>query len=66
MKTFLNKNSARAGTACLPGSALILSIILGVTAPEDAPAAADDVTVLQPEGSEEITRRRPGEWEDQE
>jgi hypothetical protein len=66
MKTFLNKNSARTGTACLPGSALILSIILGVTAVEDVPAAADDVTVLQPEGSEEITRRRPGEWEDQE
>jgi len=32
--------------------------------PEDAPAAAEGVTVQQPEGSEKITRRRPGESED--
>ena len=64
MKTFLNNNSGRAGTTCLPLVELILLIILGVSIPEDAPAAAADVTVAQPESSEEITRSRPGEWED--
>ena len=64
MKTFLNNNSGRAGTTCLPLVELILLIILGVSIPEDAPAAAADVTVAQPESSEEIKRSRPGEWED--
>ena len=66
MNSFLNKNSARAGTPCLPWIEITLSIILGVTTPEDAPAAVNEATVLQPEGGEEITRRRPGELEGEE
>ena len=65
MKAFLNKNSGQIGVTRLPWIELILSIILGVSTPEDAPAAAADVTIAQPDSSEEITRSRPGEWEDQ-
>ena len=66
MKTFLNKKSGWAGLACLLCTEFILSIILWVATLEDVQAAADDATVAQPESSEEITRRRPGEWEDKE
>jgi hypothetical protein len=66
MKSFINKNSARAGKVRLPWIELTLFIILGVTTPENAPAAVNEASVLQPEGDEEITRRRPGESEGEE
>jgi len=65
MKTIININPVQSRSACLSRSALILLIIMGVTTTENASAATDDVKVAQPDSSEEITRRRPGEWETQ-
>ena len=64
MKIHLNKNHEGAGT-CLLGIELALLMFLGLSVPEEGLAADDESLVAPTESSEEITRRRPGEWEEE-